>query len=138
MKNLPIKSAGGVVVRETLKGYFVALLYKNNHWVLPKGKIEKGETERKAAIREVSEELKIPVGELKITAKIGKSKYMHLETKEPKTVTFFLVETKHRKIFPIKKEGFKKAKWFSSENAVRKATFPETKEIIAKAMKLLQ
>lgn len=133
-----IKSAGGVVIRKTAKGYFAILLYKNNHWVLPKGRIEKGETEKESAIREVYEETKIPVNELKIIAKIGKSKYIHFQTKEPKTVIFFLIETKHKKIFPIKKEGFKKAEWFSLKKAVEKATFPGTKEIITKAMRLLQ
>jgi bis(5'-nucleosidyl)-tetraphosphatase len=132
-----IKSAGGVVVRKTVKGYFVVLLYKNNHWVLPKGRVEKGETEKETAIREVYEETKIPVNELKIIAKIGNSKYIHFQTKELKTVIFFLIETKHKKIFPIKEEGFKKAEWFGLEKAVEKATFPGTKRIIIKAIKLL-
>ncbi len=137
MKIKIIKSAGGIVVRKTDNGYFVGLLYKNNYWVLPKGRIEKGETERNAAIREVSEELKIPIKSLKIIVKIGKSEYIHFQTKESKEVIFFLMETKHKKILPIKEEGFKKAKWFSLIDAVEKATFPETKEIITKAIKLL-
>jgi 8-oxo-dGTP diphosphatase len=53
-------SAGGVVVRRTDAGLFVALIQPQGrdagHWVLPKGIIEPGEVAVEGAVREVWEE----------------------------------------------------------------------------------
>lgn len=53
----PILAAGGIVLRrsETLR-IAVVRLRKRNEWVLPKGKLDHGETARQAAEREVLEE----------------------------------------------------------------------------------
>ncbi|HEV7347231.1 NUDIX hydrolase [Telluribacter sp.] len=47
-----IKAAGGVVVKENKW----LLMYRRKKWDLPKGKLDKGETSRKAAMREIEEE----------------------------------------------------------------------------------
>ncbi len=47
-----IKAAGGVVVRNNQ----VLVIFRNEKWDLPKGKIDKGESTETAAIREVQEE----------------------------------------------------------------------------------
>jgi len=47
-----VKAAGGLVQR----GADFLFIYRHNKWDLPKGKIELGETEQDAAIREVEEE----------------------------------------------------------------------------------
>jgi len=51
-------SAGGVVVRKK-KGEWQVLLIRdmNDTWTFPKGKIEKGETRKSAATREIKEEV---------------------------------------------------------------------------------
>jgi 8-oxo-dGTP pyrophosphatase MutT (NUDIX family) len=53
-------SAGGVVVRRTDEGLFVAAIQPQGrdegHWVLPKGIIESGEAAVEGALREVFEE----------------------------------------------------------------------------------
>ena len=48
-----IKAAGGLV--ENPKGE-VLFIYRKGHWDLPKGKIDDGESKKKAAVREVMEE----------------------------------------------------------------------------------
>ena len=48
-----IEAAGGVVKNEKEE---VLMIYRKDHWDLPKGKIEKGETQKEAAVREVQEE----------------------------------------------------------------------------------
>lgn len=53
----PVLAAGGIVLRRG-PGPLVAVvrLRKRNDWVLPKGKLDSGETPRQAAEREVLEE----------------------------------------------------------------------------------
>jgi 8-oxo-dGTP diphosphatase len=57
MARAPVLAAGGIVLRQA-KTPLVAVvrLRKRNEWVLPKGKLDDGETPREAAEREVMEE----------------------------------------------------------------------------------
>lgn len=57
MARVPVMAAGGIVLRQA-KTPLVAVvrLRKRNEWVLPKGKLDLGETPRAAAEREVMEE----------------------------------------------------------------------------------
>jgi 8-oxo-dGTP diphosphatase len=53
----PVLAAGGIVLRRAEPPLVaVVRLRKRNEWVLPKGKLDDGETPRAAAIREVMEE----------------------------------------------------------------------------------
>src|SRR4051794_15534077 len=57
MARTPVLAAGGIVLRQAATPLVaVVRLRKNNEWVLPKGKLDKGETPRVAAEREVNEE----------------------------------------------------------------------------------
>jgi 8-oxo-dGTP diphosphatase len=57
MARTPVLAAGGIVLRlEGTPLIAVVRLRKRNEWVLPKGKLDDGETPRAAAEREVNEE----------------------------------------------------------------------------------
>jgi 8-oxo-dGTP diphosphatase len=57
MARTPILAAGGIVLRQGKTPLIaVVRLRKRNEWVLPKGKLDDGETPRAAAEREVLEE----------------------------------------------------------------------------------
>jgi 8-oxo-dGTP diphosphatase len=58
MARTPVLAAGGIVLRQQAQTPLVAVvrLRKRNEWVLPKGKLDDGETPRAAAEREVMEE----------------------------------------------------------------------------------
>lgn len=57
MARTPVLAAGGIVLRPAEKPLVaVVRLRKRNEWVLPKGKLDDGETPRAAAEREVMEE----------------------------------------------------------------------------------
>jgi 8-oxo-dGTP diphosphatase len=57
MARTPVLAAGGIVLRPAAKPLVaVVRLRKRNEWVLPKGKLDDGETPRAAAEREVMEE----------------------------------------------------------------------------------
>jgi 8-oxo-dGTP diphosphatase len=57
MARTPVLAAGGIVLRQAKTPEIaVVRLRKRNEWVLPKGKLDDGETARDAALREVLEE----------------------------------------------------------------------------------
>jgi 8-oxo-dGTP diphosphatase len=57
MARAPVLAAGGIVLRQAKTPEIaVVRLRKRNEWVLPKGKLDDGETARDAALREVLEE----------------------------------------------------------------------------------
>jgi 8-oxo-dGTP diphosphatase len=57
MARTPVLAAGGIVLRQAPTPLIaVVRLRKRNEWVLPKGKLDEGETPRVAAEREVLEE----------------------------------------------------------------------------------
>lgn len=57
MARASVLAAGGIVLRQARPPLIaVVRLRKGNEWVLPKGKLDEGETPREAAIREVWEE----------------------------------------------------------------------------------
>ena len=57
MARRPVQAAGGIVLRRAASPLIALVrLRKHNEWVLPKGKLDDGETPRKAAEREVNEE----------------------------------------------------------------------------------
>ena len=57
MARSPVMAAGGIVLRQGQTPLVaVVRLRKRNEWVLPKGKLDDGETPRAAAEREVVEE----------------------------------------------------------------------------------
>src|SRR3982750_4734095 len=57
MARAPVVAAGGIVLRrEGSPLVAVVRLRKRNEWVLPKGRLDDGETPRAAAEREVREE----------------------------------------------------------------------------------
>src|SRR6185295_8547885 len=57
----PIAAAGGVVYRWSAAGLLEILLIKkqDGFWTLPKGRIEPGEDERAAVLREIAEETSV-------------------------------------------------------------------------------
>jgi len=57
MARTPVLAAGGIVLRQAATPLVaIVRLRKRNEWVLPKGKLDRGETPRDAAEREVNEE----------------------------------------------------------------------------------
>jgi len=138
-----IKSSGGIVIRKDRDVWKVALLYKNQSWFFPKGRIEMGENEEQAALREIKEELGIPLKKLKIITKLGYMKYIASQLDDnyilrPKIVSLFLIKTNQLRIRPFKKDGFQKARWFSIKDALRIVPYPEMKSNLLKTINFLE
>lgn len=108
---LIIKAAGGLV--NSAKSNYL-FIFRNKKWDLPKGKVEKGEKMKQAALREVEEEcgVKIYTNEEKLC------KTYHVYTLGTKIVlkktNWYRMTVKGEpKLIPQKEEGITKASWLN-------------------------
>ena len=129
---MKVLSSGGVIINNNL----ILLLKKyNGDYVLPKGRIERGESIEEAALREVKEESGI-TGEIK--KYLGKIEYSFINkmknVKVDTTVHFFLMSTKDTHTIPQSMEGFKTAKFYDRNEAIRLMKYSQERSIIRKAI----
>lgn len=133
-------SAGAIIFRkEKSKVLYLLLKYGYGHWDYVKGVIGdkiKGETVQDTVIREAKEESGIKDLKFKKGFKHSIQYFFKKEGKTYfKTVTFFLAETKTKKI----KLSFEHTeyKWLSYEEALEQLTFKNAKNALKKAHQFL-
>lgn len=128
-------SAGGIVIC----GNAVLMLKKyNGDWVLPKGKVERKETIREAAVREVQEETMVKA---EIIMYLGVIHYVYQagwakNEKVYKTVHWFLMKSKVLRCTPLRKEGFIDASFIHKDRAFEMLRYPDEKRMISKALQI--
>jgi len=113
-----IEAGGGKVFNEKNEVLFI---YRNNKWDLPKGKIEKNETIKNAAIRDVEEETGIEnlklINSLLTTYHI----YKHKKKYVLKISYWFKMTSDFKgELLPQEEEGITKVEWLSNDK-VKKA-----------------
>ena len=130
-------SAGVVLLCDTSgKNEFLLLNYPQGHWDFVKGKMEAGETPRETARRETGEETGI--SDFKLLE--GFEEYVEYNFR-------FKNETVHKKvIFFLAKTDMKKISishehndylWLGYDDALKKITFRNAKNVLSKANKFL-
>ncbi len=122
-------SGGGVIVRN---GKVVVLRKFRGDWVLPKGRLEKGETKEQAALREVKEEAG---ADASIVRYIGYVKYWYRNfngEKVQKTVHYYYMKSDTQKLKPQKEEGFSDAVYMPFDKAIRLVRHNAEKNMIRK------
>ncbi len=104
-----IVSAGGIVF---YNNSILLLKRPSGIWVLPKGRIEKGESSKEAALREVKEETGISA---KIIGEAGTIYYSFYDNnlKYNKKVVWYTMDLVSGELKPQKEEGFVDAKFVS-------------------------
>lgn len=125
-----IEAAGGLI--EQNKKYL--FIYRLDKWDLPKGKIDKGENPRQAAIRECEEECAISgleiIKELPSTYHI----YPYKGRYALKTTYWFLMKSSFTgKLIPQTEENIEKAEWLDADSIkkeVIKNTYPSVLDLI--------
>ena len=131
------KSAGVVIFNENNgKRDYLILHYPGGHFDLPKGHLEKGETEEQAAERELHEETGINEFEW-IPGYREKINYRYRRGKNimNKDVIFFLVKTETEEVkLSHEHQG---SVWLPYEEAREKLTFENAKQLLEKAEKHL-
>ncbi len=139
------QSYGGVIFhRENDEIFYLLLKYRNGHWGFPKGHVEKGEKSKETFLREAREEtgledIKIIEGfyEKERYFYIAKGKEREERKKSGrgmmifKRVDYFLGES-DRKEVTLSKEHLDFS-WLNLREALQKATFKNSKNILKKA-----
>jgi len=104
-----IEAAGGLVFNKDKE---LLAIFRRGHWDLPKGKIEKDETIKEAAVREVQEETGIQ--HINLKKKVGVT-YHTYSTKKYKRVLkvshWFKMKTKDIEVTPQTEEDIEKVEW---------------------------
>ncbi len=125
-----IEAAGGLVSNEENKYLFI---YRKDKWDLPKGKLDKGEGFRTAAIREVEEECGIVISST--GDRICKTYHVYEEnnaTVMKKTVWYWMRADNQTHLTPQLEEGITDAKWLAPGDfmLVKENTYPLIKDVI--------
>ncbi len=128
-----IDAAGGVVRNN--RGELL-MIFRNNHWDLPKGKRDNGENIGETALREVEEECSI--GELNLFDLIDTTYHTYHEQGEivlKATHWFAMTHRGNTQPSPQAIEGIEKAEWTPVEklNEYAESLFPSIREILYKA-----
>ncbi len=127
-----IEAAGGLVKNENGEYLFI---FRNGKWDIPKGKIEKDERVKEAAVREVEEECGIKVSEL--GDKICKTYHVYINRGEVvlKKTHWFKMRCKAQgKLKPQKEEGITDVRWFKKHHIepIVENTFPSIMDVLVK------
>jgi 8-oxo-dGTP pyrophosphatase MutT (NUDIX family) len=127
-----IEAAGGLVKNENSEYLFI---YRHDKWDLPKGKIEKEERTKVAAVREVEEECGIKVSNL--DEKICKTYHVYISRGDVvlKKTHWFKMRCKGQiKLKPQKEEGITDARWFNKRHIepIIENTFPSIMDVLIK------
>jgi len=104
-----IKAAGGLVFNQTGEAL---VIFRRQFWDLPKGKIDKGEKKKAAAVREVQEETGIK--NVKLGALIAKTYHTYHDRKNIrilKLTYWYQMETTDTLLIPQTEEDIEIAKW---------------------------
>jgi 8-oxo-dGTP pyrophosphatase MutT (NUDIX family) len=120
-----VRAAGGVVVRDGL----IAVVWreKRQDWTLPKGKLEAGEDDAAAAVREVEEETGWAA---QIDADLGTFEYT-LPDGRPKTVRWYLMHAVSETRAPA--DDVDEVRWLDPGQVRALLTYPRDGEILDRA-----
>ncbi len=103
----PISAAGGAVFNDGK----TLLIFRREHWDLPKGKIDEGETPDQAALREVEEETGLQQLELGPHLLDTWHTYRMDKKRILKTTHWFLMKTNQTELTPQHEEDIEQALW---------------------------
>ncbi|MCC6175896.1 MAG: NUDIX hydrolase [Chloroflexi bacterium] len=133
MKTVRDVSAGGVAYRRGPTGIEVALVGRRDpeRWVLPKGTPAPGETREQTAVREVSEESGLEVRLICPLLDIDYWFVLH-GARHFKTVHFYLMEAIGGDV-SLHDYEYDVAAWFHIEEAARKLSFANERDVLARA-----
>ena len=134
-KLVTIKATGGIV---TNKKNQILFIYRKGKWDLPKGKMEKNESKKESALREVIEET--GVKKLKIINFFSTTFHLIKVKREYflKETHWYTMKTKYDgKLKPQKSEGIISAKWKTFDEAleIKKKTFRNIAIILTNYLK---
>jgi 8-oxo-(d)GTP phosphatase len=124
-----VRAAGGVVLRDGPTGTEIALVHRPAYddWSFPKGKLEKGEEELGAAVREVEEETG-----LRCTPEEDLGVVTYVDARgRPKVVRYWrMVAPEGSALAPA--HEIDHAEWVGLDEAASRLTYPHDRELLAR------
>lgn len=127
----PIEAAGGIV--KNLNNQYL-MIYRLGKWDFPKGKVEKGENPEITALREIEEEVHIPMTLLSIDKFIDFTYhiYPHNHQFMIKTTYWYEVNCNCENVIlqPQKEEDIIDAQWFTKEQILEANTYISIKNLL--------
>ena len=131
-----IEAAGGFIEKDNE----FLFIHRQGIWDLPKGKLEKGETIKNAAIRECEEECGIK--QLTITKQLSSSFHLYKYKKGfalKQSYWFYMKSDYSKKLTPQIEEDIDEVKWFSKheiETIILKHTYYTIRDVINEALEI--
>ncbi len=129
-------SAGGIVFRKEKEKIFILMIRDHNDkYTFPKGFIEKGETVKVAALREVEEETGVKA---ELIEKLNDLKFFFVRDGEKvfKTVSFYLMKTEQKELTP--QWEVKGADWIEIEQVIEKSGYKNQEPLIKLAIEKIK
>ena len=138
-EKMPIEKLGGTIVFSKDGGeIYIALVHDVfGYWTLPKGHINKDESDIKGTERAVSEEIGIPIS---IKEKLGNNEYVasHPEKgKIRKQVIYYLAKAEFNPLKLDRSGGLNDANWFKLKDIINLNFYNDILPIVTKAINLL-
>lgn len=115
---LPVERKAGAVVYAWNEGELNFALVHDifGYWTLSKGGVDEGDTDEDACMREIKDEIGVPV---KIVEKLGENEYIASHPEKGrirKHVVYFLVEAPYDELTLSKSGGLDDVKWFRASD----------------------
>ncbi|MDR1522556.1 MAG: NUDIX domain-containing protein [Endomicrobium sp.] len=136
-------SCGAIVykIKSASPVFLLVKSVKGNRWGLPKGHMEKSETERETAIREIFEETGIKQLQFDDTFRqediyiIDNEETEKLGYKIEKHVIYFLALSTGQEVLEYDRSEISESKWVNFQEAKKLLLFHNSKEILSLAYK---
>ena len=129
-----IRAAGGIVMGAVPNSGKIAVVRRRRYGGevgLPKGKLDKGESEAEAALREVEEETGLRA---KLLRAVGETTYT--VDGRPKTVAYFMMEAADGAAKPKDTGEVEAVEWLTPREAMDTLTHDDDRELVARVFGL--
>ena len=132
------ESAGGIVFRlERGRPRYLLIRDSYKNWGFPKGHLEAGEEPATAAVREVGEETGLRALLVRGLIDTIDWDFRFRGQAIHKVCHFFLMETRRGRTSPQRAEGITACRWMSFDEAQRRISYRNAREILRRAHEMV-
>ena len=125
------------MVRRGAAGWEACLIRVRQAWSLPKGNVDSGETPEQAALREISEEVGLPLDRLRTLGELPPSEYMYRRSGRlvSKIVHHYLVEAPADAPLRADHTEIDEAIWVPLREAAAKVSYKDLQAAFEEALR---
>lgn len=132
-------SAGGIVFRlERGKPRYLLIRDSYRNWGFPKGHVEAGEEPATAAVREVVEETGVRALTVRGLIDTIDWAFRFRGQSIHKVCHFYLMEARRARTSPQRAEGITACRWMSFDEAQRRISYRNAREVLRRAHAMVQ